>query len=174
MTNNRRKILTIKYCTLTVLFLLIYVLQSTPGLFSVLGVKPVLLIPAAITLAMYEGEFSGGLYGLLAGMLCDLGGFAFYGLYSVLLLVLAAAAGLLTIYLMRRTLLNALLMVLCTSTLCGLLDFYFQYGLWAYAGIGSLFLSHTLPTIVYTTVTAPLFFWVFGKLCSGFDSRINI
>ena len=65
MTNNRRKILTIKYCTLTVLFLLIYVLQSTPGLFSVLGVKPVLLIPAAITLAMYEGEFSGGLCSII-------------------------------------------------------------------------------------------------------------
>ena len=58
-----------------------YVLQTTPGFLQIFGVKPFLVIPAVIAIAMQEGEFTGALYGALGGMLCDMGANTFYGFY---------------------------------------------------------------------------------------------
>ena len=45
-----------------------YVLQTTPGFLQIFGVKPFLVIPAVIAIAMQEGEFqTGALYGAGAG-----------------------------------------------------------------------------------------------------------
>ncbi|MCI8440912.1 MAG: rod shape-determining protein MreD [Provencibacterium sp.] len=173
MINNRRRVLFQKYTAYIFLFIILYVLQSTPGLFSVLGIRPVLLIPAAVTLAMYEGGFIGGLFGALAGMLCDLGAFSFYGLYSMLLLCCAAASGLLVVYLMRRTLRVAMLLTSGTAALCCLLRFYFDYGLWGYGGISGIFWEQTVPTAIYTAAAAPLFFYLFRRLNRYFSEKIS-
>ena len=45
-----------------------YVLQTTPGFLQIFGVKPFLVIPAVIAIAMQEGEFTGALYGALGGI----------------------------------------------------------------------------------------------------------
>jgi cell shape-determining protein MreD len=86
------------------------VLQSTPGFLSVFGIKPNLLIGSAICLAMFEGEFVGGLYGALAGMLLDLGSSRIFGFYSILLFIFCIGAGLAVIYLLHLTWINALMM----------------------------------------------------------------
>lgn len=173
MVNNRRRVLLQKYTAYILIFTLLYVLQSTPGLFSVLGVRPVLLIPAAVTLAMYEGGFTGGLFGALAGMFCDLGAFSFYGLHSILLLCCGTAAGLLVVYLMRRTLRVAMLLAAGTAVLCCLLRFYFDYGLWGYTGIAKLFWEQAVPTAIYTAAASPLFFYLFRRLDRYFFEKIS-
>lgn len=173
MVNNRRQVLFKKYLAYSLLFLLLYVLQSTPGLFGVLGVRPVLLIPAAVTLAMYEGGFTGGLFGALAGMLCDLGAFSFYGLYSLLLLCCSAAAGLLVVYLMRRTLRVAMLLTGASALLCGLLRFYFDYVLWGYTGISDIFWEQCVPMTIYTAAVSPLFFYLFRRMDRHFEGQIS-
>ena len=173
MVNNRRKVFFQKYVLYIFIFILLYVLQSTPGLFGILGIRPVLLIPAAVTLAMYEGGFTGGLFGALAGMLCDLGAFSFYGLYSILLLCCAAAAGLLVVYLMRRTLRVAVLLAAGTSALCCLLRFYFDYVLWGYAGIAKLFWEQSVPTMIYTAAVTPLFFYLFRRTDRYFSEKVS-
>lgn len=174
MKNNRRRVLAMKYSAFALLFLLLYILQSTPHLLEIGGIKPMLLIPAAVALSMYEGEFTGGLFGVLAGMFCDLGAFSFYGLYSVLLLACCVCSGLLVIYLMRRTHFVALMLSSASVLLCMLLRFYFDYGIWGYEGLRRLFLIQTVPSIVYTILTTPLFFWLFGRLEELFASRINV
>ena len=74
---------------------------------SVFGIKPNLVIPAVVCIAMVEGEFVGGLLGALGGMLLDLGAFSVFGFYSIQLLVICVAIGLLVIYLMKNNLLSA-------------------------------------------------------------------
>ena len=76
-----------------------YVLQTTPGFLQIFGVKPFLVIPAVIAIAMQEGEFTGALYGALGGMLCDMGANTFYGFYTLTLFLYGAAVGLALIYL---------------------------------------------------------------------------
>ena len=79
-----------------------YVLQTTPGFLQIFGVKPFLVIPAVIAIAMQEGEFTGALYGALGGMLCDMGANTFYGFYTLTLFLYGAAVGLALIYLMKN------------------------------------------------------------------------
>ncbi len=173
MINNRRRILALKHISYVLLFVLLFVLQSTPHFLTLRGVQPMLLIPAAVALAMYEGGFTGGLYGALAGMLCDLGAFSFYGLYSLLLLVCAVLCGLLVTFLMQRTMRVALLLTAGTAGVCMLLRFAFDFGLWGYADTGLIFRCQSLPTLAYTVLFTPAFFFLQGKLTHFFDSRIG-
>lgn len=173
MKNNRKLMLTLKYSVLALLFLLLYMVQTTPGLLRILGVKPILLIPAAVATAMYEEEFIGGIFGLFAGMLCDLGAFSLYGFYSILLLAAGAATGLIVVHWLHRSYRGALLITFVAAAVCGLLRFYFDYGLWHYEGISTLFLEQTLPTIIYTAITAPLFFWLLDVIERFFEDKMN-
>lgn len=86
-------------------------LQTTPGFLTVFGVKPNFVIPAAVCVAMHEGEFTGAFYGVLAGVLCDLGGFALAGFNAMILLAACTAVGLLVIYLLRPGVINFVLLL---------------------------------------------------------------
>ena len=65
----RRKV--IKFFTCFVIVFASYIIQTTPGLFEFFGIKPILVLPACICIAVFEGEFAGGLFGFFAGLLCD-------------------------------------------------------------------------------------------------------
>ena len=63
---RRHALLAGKYLLYAGLVLLCYILQNTPGFLEIFGVKPFLVIPAVLAIAMFEGEFVGALYGALA------------------------------------------------------------------------------------------------------------
>ena len=84
MNRKKKAVIAAKYAAYAMILLVLYVLQTTPGLFVVYGAKPMLVVPAAIAIAMHEGELVGGLFGALAGLLCDMGSsmlFGFNGLF---------------------------------------------------------------------------------------------
>ncbi len=92
------------------LLLLLYFLQADvfPHL-RVLGACPLLLPLAAVGFGLYEGGLVGGLWGLAAGILCDLsvgGSFAF----TVLLCFAGFLAGFLGEFIMARSFLSFLLL----------------------------------------------------------------
>lgn len=57
--NNKKWFRTAKFATYIVVMVLLYILQTTPGFLTVFGVKPNFVIPAAVCIAMHEGEFTG-------------------------------------------------------------------------------------------------------------------
>ena len=60
--------------------------QETPGLLPEIGgARPVLLIPAAISIAMFESEFAGIGFGLLCGLFLDIGMGGVLGFHGLLL-----------------------------------------------------------------------------------------
>ena len=65
----RRKIA--KYSVYALIVFAAYILQTTPGIFDFYGIKPILVLPACICIAVYEGEFAGGLFGFFFGIFCD-------------------------------------------------------------------------------------------------------
>lgn len=148
-----------------VLMLLFYVLQSVPGLFQIYGVKPILVISVAVAISMFEGEFAGGIYGALAGLLCDTGGFLLFGFNGFIVMLCCVVSGLLVIYLMRRNLLSCLLFVFVTLLLRGSLEYFFAYGMWQYAGAWKLYTTSTLPVIGYSTVVAAPIFYLIRFIC---------
>lgn len=68
------------------------------------------LIPLSVSVAMFEKEFSGILFGLLAGILWDMASPMPDGILALGFCIFAFITGLLTRYLIRNTLLSALLL----------------------------------------------------------------
>jgi len=162
--NRTKVVLVIKYTAYGLLLLFLYVLQTTPGLFVILGSKPMLVVPAAIAIAMYEGEFTGGLYGAFAGLLCDMAGRMLFGFNGLFLTFFCIAAGLLVIYLMHCNVWNAMLYVFLAMLATGSLEFLFGYGMWGFYGVWRIYVFHTIPLILYTTAVTPLLFWLVRRM----------
>jgi rod shape-determining protein MreD len=174
-TNKRSKQILIsgKHVVYGVLLLLFYVLQTTPRLFEIAGVKPVLVLPLAIAIAMYEGEFIGGIYGVLAGLLCDMGGFSLFGFNGFIFCFAAIAAGLLIIYMMQCNVAGCMLFVLVAMMLRGGVGYIFAYGIWEYENAWRVFAMQTLPTMVYTTIVAAPVYYLVRAISQKFEEELE-
>ena len=168
-----RYLLMLKYTIYAVLLLLLYVLQTTPGLFEIAGAKPMLVVPAALSIAMLEGEFVGSLYGALAGLLCDLGASVLFGFNGLLLAVFCIGAGLLVIYLMHCDVRGALLFVTATMLVRGGIEYLFSYRMWGYEGVWKVLVFHILPMSLYTVLVTPLLFWLIRWLYRLFQKKLT-
>lgn len=170
----------LKHVVYALLLALFYVAQTTPGLFVIAGVKPMWVVPVAIAIAMYEGEFVGGIYGAAAGLLCDAGtvpraggGAVLFGFNGFFVCLFCIAAGLLIIYLLRCNLLGCMLFVAVTMLARGSLEFLFAYGMWGHENVWKLYVYYTIPVIVYTLVITPLVFWSVGKIFRKFEIMLE-
>lgn len=162
-----------KYFLYGVIILLLFILQSTPGFMQFYGVKPMLVIPAAICIAIYEGEFIGAILGAFGGMLCDMSAYTFFGFFSITLFLYCIATGLFIIYLMKNDLKSGV--ILCSAYLfaIGLIEFIFYYALWGYEGSHIILFASVLPRAVYSTALVPIFYYGIGAIWRGFNERIE-
>lgn len=158
--NNTASLTVIKHILFSFLLLFFYVLQSVPGLFVFYGVKPLWVIPAAVVIAMMEGEFVGGIYGALAGLLCDTSGFLLFGFNGFISALCCIMAGLLVVFLMRCNLLSCILFVFVTMLLRGSIEYFFSYGMWNYPGSWMIYTRSTLPTVALSTLATVPIFWI--------------
>lgn len=161
---NIRSIL--KWTIYALLLLAAYIAGQNPFVLNLFGVRPVLILPVAISVAMFEHEFTGGIFAAAAGILWGISSDTVFGYYAIVLLVLGAAAGLICSYGLSPNLLTALLLSFGASLITGLLDFFFQYVLWGYNGLGRFFLTSMLPTILITAFfILPIYYLV--RLING-------
>lgn len=167
--NNTARLRVIKHVLYVLMTLILYVLQTVPGLFEAWGVKPILAVSAAISIAMFEGEFTGGIYGALAGLLCDTGGFSLFGFNGFFVCVCCIAAGLLVTHLMRCNLLSCLLFVLVAMFLRGSIEYIFAFGMWRYPNAIMIYLRDTLPTVAYSTIAAIPVYGIFRSIRRRFS-----
>ncbi|MEG1932314.1 MAG: rod shape-determining protein MreD [Pygmaiobacter sp.] len=171
--DSRKRNLTIAAkhgCYLLTLFFA-YVLQTVPGLFSIGGIKPVLLVPLAITIAAFEGEFVGALYGMLAGLLWEIAAGRTIGGFSILLLALCFVCGVSVALYLRRTVLNlSLLSAGCLLLLCSS-DFIFSYWLQGYSGIAGVYFLRMLPTVCYSAALTFFYFHLVRRISAVFALR---
>ncbi len=162
-----------KYTLYALILLLLYILQTTPGVLELAGAKPMLVIPAALAIAMVEGEFVGGVYGALAGLLCDLGGSVLFGFNGLFLSVFCIGAGLLVIYLMHCNTRGALLFVTVTMLVRGSVEYLFGYRMWGYENVWKIFALRILPMSLYTILVTPLLFWLIRWIYRLFQKRLT-
>lgn len=154
------------------LLLLLYILQTTPGFLSFWGIKPLLVLPFVLAIAMLEGELVGGLFGLLAGLLCDTGGMTIFGINSLLYMIAGVSIGLLVIYYMQLSRTNSLIFTGTVLLLRELFEYFFYYVMWDYDHISIVWFRYMLPMMVLTLLlTPPLFELV--KQIHGFYQKKN-
>ncbi|MCL2056913.1 MAG: rod shape-determining protein MreD [Oscillospiraceae bacterium] len=171
--NRTRYITAAKHITYSALFFALYIVQATPGLFEFSGAKPIWVIPCAIALAMFEGEFLGGVYGAAAGLLCDMGSFLLFGFNGFLTCVFCIAVGLLVIYLMRCNLASCFLFCAVFMMARGGLEFFFGYGMWGYDDAGMVFFSGTLPVAVFSAAITPAVYFTVKALHNKFKKLLG-
>ena len=58
-----------KWVCYTLLMLLCTVLQTMPGLFQLGAAKPLYLLPLALAVSVFEGEFAGAIFGAVCGLM---------------------------------------------------------------------------------------------------------
>lgn len=171
--NNTNRVLAVQYTVYSLLLLLLYVLQTTPSTLTMRGTGPNLVVPAAIAIAMFEGEFVGGIFGMAAGLLCDLSGPLLFGFNGFFVGIFCILAGLLIIYLLRCNLPCCLLFVMVALLARGSIEFLFAYGMWGHDGVGQIYMRYTLPTVVYSLVFTPLLFWLIRRLHNAFTAMLR-
>jgi cell shape-determining protein MreD len=118
---------------------------------------------------MAEGGFSGGLYGLLGGILIDVWAFHIFGVASVLFLIFGCAGGISTLLVIHANRKTAFLMTGLFAFLYGSLSHYVIYGLWGYEGAGALFWQSVLPSSLLTAPWGIVLFMLIERIRRRFE-----
>ena len=118
MTLGKTSKAVIKWGIYAVLLLILYCIQTAPSLLTIHHTKPVLLIPLAVCIALFEGEIGSAVFGLITGFLWDFASGKVFGFYGMVLLVCCLLTALLSMYLVRVNVANALLTCLLYTSRC--------------------------------------------------------
>ena len=171
--HTRTKYVIFKYSSYALLAVVLCVLQNTPGLFSVWGIKPMPLVAFAVLLAMFEGELAGGLFGAFAGFLCDLYGSEKVGYTALMLFLCCVVVGLLVQSYMRCNLPNAFAFTLAAMLVIRGVSFFFMLLLPGHQE-AFLYAQHSLlPLCVYTALWGLVLFYPVHMLYSFFEGYIE-
>ena len=150
--------------------IVLYVLQTDPNLPWRSGTGPVLVLPFAVAVAMFDGRrLAGGLFGLFAGILCDTSSSVLFGFGSILYLVICTAVGLLVLYFMQPSLTNSLIFTGSGFAVRLLLEYFFYYAMWGYENSSQILLRHMLPNLLCTLLVTPLIFLAVRRMHRFFE-----
>ena len=149
----------LKYGAYALMALLLFRLQSIPGLLEIGGVRPLPLAALAVLVATMERELPGVLFCIFGGYLCDLYPVAPMGYYMFFLTVLGLICGLVIRNYLQPSLSILAGAVLITAFFCRVVLFLFRYSLAGVAGAAPVLLRYDLPHAIYSAVLAvPLYY----------------
>lgn len=150
-----------RYILYGIELVVLFIFQGTPSLIPELfGGKPSLLLPAVLTIAMFEPKIPALLFGLAGGLLTDISGGGVIGFFALLMTIFCYIASHLTTEIIRSTLLTAMLLSFIAIPIALVLHFLFFYVFFGYGEIGYFFMNHYLSRIVYTVALTPIAYYV--------------
>lgn len=164
----------IKWSIYSLTLIIIYALQTTPRLFQIFGIKPILILPLIVCISMYEGIMPSAIFSMIAGLLWDISSDKLFGFNAVILLSCSVLITLICIFYLHTKLLNSMAFCLVTALLQGLLDFLFYYAIWKYDNVSIILVKDILPTILYTVILTPLFYWGVKYINSKFSLTTRV
>lgn len=163
-----------KWILYILLLFLFYILQTTPFFLTFWGVKPVLIVPFAVCVSLFEREVPAAVLGGLAGLLWDFSSGKLIGFNAAIVMACCTAAALLAMYLVRVNWLNAVLICGGTMLLHGLVNFILYYAMWGYSDVLQILLRQILPTVLLTTLISPLMFLLARKIAAKFNAVVRV
>ncbi len=161
----------IKKIVFAVIIILAFSLQSTGGLFfAPFNINAILLIPLTVCIAMFEREFSGVFYGLLAGAMLDAFNASTICYSSIFFTTIGFVSGALITYLMRNNLVSAIMLTAVFSLIYNTLYFLLFF---AFDGIKNplgTYLVNYFLSAVYTTILTPLVYLIIRAVYKKFKN----
>ena len=171
--NSKTKYVIFKYGVYCLLAVFLCVMQNTPGLFVVCGVKPMPVAALSVIVAMMDGELAGGLFGAYAGFLCDLYGADKVGYTALMLFVCCVAVGLAVQTFMRPVALNCALFTFLSMLVIRGISFFFVIYIRGVEDAGLFFLTSVLPLCLYTAATGLLLYPLMTRIRMVFEEKIQ-
>lgn len=155
---NQKKAVFLKYLIDVMVILALFVMQNTPGMMEIAGLRPSFLLSAAVFFSMYEGEFAGAILAMVCGLFWDFGTGGLTGSNAILFLILGVGIGLLTTHFLRCTLGTALMLCSGATMIQTMVNFTFTYLIWNQAKSWMFLLTKLLPAALYSIALSPLIF----------------
>ena len=148
----------------TIEIILLFILQELPYLMpSLLGVRPLLLIAAPMTIAI-----------LFAGLLMDMGYGSVIGFHAIALGVLGFFIGLLAVNLVKTNVLTSLLCTAAAVFAVISLHFVFFYLLRGYGMASYAYQKYYLPMMLYSFLPTPILYYFNKAFVVGVRERETI
>ncbi len=143
----------------TLEILVLYVLQETPSLFmAVSGIRPVLIISAAVTIAILENQNIGFGFGAFCGILMDIGSGGLIGFNALFLSVLCYFVGLAAVDYIKTNIITAFICSIISVFLLLSIHFIFFYVFKSYSSAGYAYFKHYLPMMFYAVLPTPILY----------------
>ncbi len=150
----------LRYLTYLIELFVLYAVQQAPDLLPTIhNGRPVLLVPLAISIALFEPQVASMMFGVACGLFLDVGyGSGVLGPHAIVLAIVCFVVSYLAQDLIQTTALNALL--ICCLTMGVLVVFQW---LLTYVALGQpdqlyALVHHFLPRFVYTVaLTLPVY-----------------
>lgn len=158
----------VKWICYALLGLLCAVLQTTPGLFQFGAAKPLWLLPLALAVAVFEGEFAGAVFGAVCGLMWDWLAGRTVGMLALELLLLCFAVSVLVQLYLQVNPGNFAAVSTATALVVLSLDWLFFYYMPGYTGAALRYVTFVLPGAVLTIPAALLAFWLVQRIHDGF------
>lgn len=153
---RRRLRAAIKWALYAAIFLLFWLCQEFLFVrLPLFGLKPDFVPIFVVVVALFEGSAGGAVFGLVAGLVADYQNVRGDAFFAVALLLIGAATGAGSAYLLKKNIINALLLSLAASGTVTVLFYLLFYLLPGRAGPVA-FVTAALPQIVYSVAFAPL------------------
>lgn len=133
--------------------------QSTFLNIGEFAAKPLLVVIGFSTIAVFENEFVGMIFGVVSGIFLDMIFGVPIGLCAMLLCFLGYVIGVITTYFIKPNLLVFWSISTVTVFVVLLLRFLFFYVLKNVTGLEFILEKIFLPIMIYSVIIAPIVFW---------------
>lgn len=141
-----------KWIAFSFILLFFYVLMRA-GVFSFW--QPVLLIPLAVSAAMYESELSSCIFALFCGYMTDIACDYILGFSAVWLMAVCVGAALLVRNLIRVNIINYLILCAAAVFIEFSMSYLFNVAIWNVAHKEVILTSSVIPSAVATFIFSP-------------------
>ncbi len=148
-----------KYGIFVLMVFILYILQSTPGFFSIFGLKPVFMLPFCITLSMLDETWQAGVVYITGGLLTDLSCGRVPGTFTILLLLVCFGSIIAVKFFFKPNKQNIITFNFACMVLMLTFDFYFSFMFGGYTGKRVYYLKNVLLVSGYSSVFSLLYYY---------------
>lgn len=138
---------------------LLFIIEGTPNLLPYFYLaKPLLLIPAAISIAAFEAPLCSLVFGVLCGMIIDAGSGGVMGFSAIILAVICYYQSYWNSKYIKNNIYLVLIYSAAASAAVVSLKFFIFYVIRKYPDAANGYMVHYLPRIVYTWALTPIIY----------------
>lgn len=149
------------------------IIQISGVLPDVFGLEFLPLLALTVTVGMFERETYGMIFGLLAGVLCDINNATGDGVYALFFALTGFVCGLLMTYLMMNNLLTATILTSFWAVMYALVSWFISIGIHGIAGGWKPLLTFYLPTALLNMLIMPAFYYLVRAIKKQFLNMEN-